>query len=114
MLLALAASAVARGAETLPINLRGSWALDPSDCSAEASADFRIEVTATDVVFAASLWSAPNWIRSGPGWRGVASIDEGGAGRLPGRHTITLRLNRDATLSIGRRGQPDAVYHRCR
>lgn len=114
LLLALAAPDGARGAETLPIHLQGPWALDPSDCAADDAADFRIEVTATDVVFAASRWSARNWTRSGTGWRGLASIDEGGSGRQPGQLAITLRPNRDATLTIARKGQPDAIYHRCR
>ena len=102
------------GSQSLPQNLRGVWALEPSDCSAANAADFRIEVTATEVIFAVSLWSAQNWKRSGNSWRGMARIlEEGEAGRSKGRHPIALLLNNDNTLTISLKDQPAAIYHRC-
>lgn len=112
-LVALCATAPGVGAQPLPDKLSGTWALEPSDCLTEGSADFRIGVTATDVVFAASHWSSPNWKPVNDGWRALARIDEAGAGRLKGRHPITLVLDRDDRLMIRRKGQAGIVYHRC-
>lgn len=98
-------------AEGLPKRVQGVWALDLSDCHRET--DFKVEVTAVEVSFAASLWSAQNWTLSAAGWRAWARVEEGGTGLLKGRHAIVLQLTRDGSLLIRRRGQPDTVYHRC-
>lgn len=112
-LVALCAAGTGLSAQPLPDRVTGTWALEPSDCSAEGAADFRIEITATDVVFAASHWSSSHWKPLKQGWRAVARVEEGGAGRLKGRHAITLRLARDGRLTISRKGQDDTAYHRC-
>lgn len=112
-LVALCAAATGLSAQPLPDRILGTWALEASDCSAEGAADFRIEVTATDVVFAASHWSSPNWRPLKQRWRALARIDEEGAQRLKGRHAITLLLGRDDQLTIIRKGEADAAYHRC-
>lgn len=101
-------------ADMLPQSLRGVWALEPSDCSDDGAADFRIEVTANEVVFAASVWAARRWKQSGGGWLGLASVEEEGyAGQVPGLRSITLQLTSGKTLKISRQGEPATVYHRC-
>ncbi|MDP3407627.1 hypothetical protein [Bosea sp. (in: a-proteobacteria)] len=112
-LVGLCAAGTGLSAQPLPDRITGTWALERSDCSAEGAADFRIEITATDVVFAASHWSSPNWKPLNQGWRAIARVEEGGAGRLKGRHAITLRLGRDGRLTINRQGEADIAYHRC-
>lgn len=112
-LVGLCAAGTGLNAQPLPDRITGIWALEPSDCSAEGAADFRIEITATDVVFAASHWSSPDWKPLNQGWRALARVEEGGAGRLKGRHAITLRLGRDGRLTISRKGEADIAYRRC-
>lgn len=112
-LVGFCAAGTGLSAQPLPDRITGTWALEPSDCSAEGAADFRIEITATDVVFAASHWSSPDWKPLNEGWRALARVEEGGAGRLKGRHAITLRLGRDGRLTINRKGEADIAYHRC-
>lgn len=112
-LVGLRAAGTGLSAQPLPDAITGTWALEPSDCSAEGAADFRIEITATDVVFAASHWSSPSWKPLKQGWRALARVEEGGAGRLKGRHAITLRLGRDGRLTINRQGEAEIAYHRC-
>lgn len=112
-LVGLCAAGTGLSAQPLPSAITGIWALEPSDCSAEGAADFRIAITATEVVFAASHWSSPRWRPLKPGWRALARVEEGGAGRLKGRHAITLILGRDGRLTISRQGEADIAYHRC-
>lgn len=112
-LVALCAAGTGLGAQPLPDRILGTWALEPSDCPAEGAADFRIEIKATEIVFAASRWSSPNWQPLNKGWRALVRVDEEGAGRLKGRHAIALLLGHDGRLMIIRKGEADVAYHRC-
>jgi len=114
LLFALNTTSTVFAADVLPQNLRGVWALEPADCSNDGAADFRVKVTANEVVFAASAWAARRWKQSGSGWHGLARVNEEGyAGHLPGLRSITLQLTSGKTLKISLQGEPATIYHRC-